>query len=201
VLAAAGVLDVLAVFDLLLEPLVLRPDERGQASRQSSAVLPGTACTRCVAVHRPAAGVLPGCGHYVEEMGVETAAIAAAVLFVVTALFQLALALGVPWGAFAFGGRAVQEDGTLPTAYRGASAVTAVALVGFAVVILTRAGVIGTSGDSTLVTVLSWVVVAFMAINTPLNLMGKHWIEKYAFGGITLVLVVLCAIVAAVGPS
>ena len=134
-------------------------------------------------------------------MGVETAAIAAAVLFGVVALFQLALALGVPWGAFAFGGRAARDNGTLPPAYRGASAVTAVVLVLFAVVILTRAGVIGASGDSTLVTVMSWVIVAFMAINTPMNLLGRHWLEKYVFGGITLVLVVLCAVVAASGPS
>jgi len=134
-------------------------------------------------------------------MGAETAAIAAAVLFGVVALFQVALALGVPWGGFAFGGRAVRDDGTLPAAYRGASAGTAVALVVFAVVILTRAGVVGTSGDSTWAIVASWLIVAFMAINTPMNLMGKHWIEKYVFGGITLLLVVLCAIVAAVGPS
>ncbi len=131
----------------------------------------------------------------------ETAAIAAAVLFGVMALFQVALALGVPWGAFAYGGRAVRDDGTLPPAYRGASAATAVVLVLFAVVILTRGGVIGTSGDSTLVTVLSWAIVAFMAINTPMNLMGRHWIEKYVFAGTTLVLVVLCAVVAASGPS
>ena len=134
-------------------------------------------------------------------MGVETAAVAAAVLFGVVALFQVTLALGVPWGAFAFGGRAVREDGTLPAGYRAASAVTAVVLVFFAVVILTRGGVIGDSGDSTWVTVMSWVIVAFMAINTPMNLMGRHGIEKYVFGGITLVLVVLCAIVAAAGPA
>ncbi len=134
-------------------------------------------------------------------MGVEFAAIAAAALFGVVALFQVALALGVPWGAFAFGGRAARDDGTLPASYRAASAVTAVFLILFAVVILTRGGVIGSSGDSTWVTVMSWAIVAFMAINTPMNLMGKHWIEKYVFGGTTLVLVVLCAIVAAAGPS
>lgn len=134
-------------------------------------------------------------------MTVEILATTAAVLFGGVALFQLALALGVPWGTFAYGGRAVGEDGTLPSTYRFASAATAVVLVLFAVVILTRGGVIGTSGDSTFVTVMSWVVVAFMALNTPANLMGKHWIEKYVFGGITAVLVVLCAIVAAAGPS
>lgn len=134
-------------------------------------------------------------------MDVQTAAIAAAALFGVVALFQGALALGVPWGAYAYGGRAVRDDGTLPPTYRGASAGTAVVLVLFAIVILTRAGIVGTSGESTLVTVLSWVIVGFMAINTPMNFLGKHWIEKFVFGGITLALVVLCAIVAAAGPS
>ncbi len=134
-------------------------------------------------------------------MGVEVVAIVAALLFGTVVVFQLALALGVRWGAFAFGGRAVRDDGTLPPSYRLASAVAAVVLALFAVVILTRGGAIGTSGDSTLVTVLSWVVVAFMAFNTPANFMGKHWVERYLFGGITAVLVVLCSIVAAAGPS
>jgi hypothetical protein len=134
-------------------------------------------------------------------MTIEAVAVAAALLFGVMALFQVALALGVRWGAFAFGGRAVRDDGTLPPAYRFASAVAAVVLAIFAGVILTRGGVIGTSGDSTWVTVMSWVIVAFMAINTLMNFMGKHRIERYVFGGITVVLVVLCSIVAVAGPS
>ena len=134
-------------------------------------------------------------------MGVETVAMLAAVLFGALALFQVALALGAPWGAFAYGGRAIQEDGTLPITYRLASGVAAVVLVLFAIVILTRAGVIGTAGDSTLVSVLSWVIVAFLVLNTLSNVSGKHWIERFVFGGITVVLAVLCAIVAVAGPS
>jgi len=134
-------------------------------------------------------------------MGVETVAMLAAVLFGALALFQVALALGAPWGAFAYGGRAIQEDGTLPITYRLASAVAAVVLVLFAIVILTRAGVIGTAGDSTLVSVLSWVIVAFLVLNTLSNVSAKHWIERFVFGGITVVLAVLCAIVAVAGPS
>ena len=64
-----------------------------------------------------------------------------------------------------------------------------------------RGGAIGTSGDSTLVTVMSWVIVAFMAINTAMNLTGKHWVERYVFGGMTVMLAVLCLIVALAGPS
>lgn len=134
-------------------------------------------------------------------MNVETIAVAAGLLLGAMAVFQLALALGVGWGAFAYGGRAVRDDGMLLPAYRLSSAVAAVVLLLCAGVILTRGGVIGTSGDSTVVTVLSWGVVLLMAINTPLNLMGRHWIEKYLFGGITIVLVLLCSIVALAGPS
>ncbi len=134
-------------------------------------------------------------------MDVQTDATVAAVLFGAMALFQVGLAVGAPWGAFAYGGRAAGDDGRLLPAYRLSSAVAAVMLVLFAVVILTRGGVIGSSGDSTLVTVMSWVIVAFMAINTPMNFLGKHWIERYVFGAMTVVLVVLCAIVAVAGPS
>lgn len=131
----------------------------------------------------------------------ETLAIIAAVLFVGMALFQIAAALGAPIGEMLYGGRAVKEDGRLPLAYRIATAVAAVLLVLFAIVILTRGGVIGSSGDSTLVIVMSWAITAYMALNTPMNFMGKHWVERYVFGGLTLVLVILCAIVAASGPT
>ena len=134
-------------------------------------------------------------------MDAVTVAIAAAVLFGAIAVFQVALALGAPWGTFAYGGRAVRDDGTLPLTYRLSSAFAAVLLVLFAVVILVRGGAIGTSGNSTLVTVMSWVIVGFMAINTVMNFMGKHWVERYVFGGMTVGLVALCSIVAVAGPS
>ena len=134
-------------------------------------------------------------------MNVETIAWIAAALFGVMALFQVALALGAPWGAHVYGGRVADDDGRLPGAWRAASAAAALILLGFAWVILARAGVIATSIDETLLTVLSWMVVAYMALNTAGNLAGKSPIERYVFGGMTLVLVILCAIVAAAGPS
>ena len=41
--------------------------------------------------------------------------VAAACLLGVVVLFQLALAVGAPWGAAAYRGRAAQDDGRLPT--------------------------------------------------------------------------------------
>lgn len=52
----------------------------------------------------------------------------ALVLLVVAFAFQAALALGVPWGAMAYGGRVARADGTLPGRYRVSSALTLVVL-------------------------------------------------------------------------
>ena len=134
-------------------------------------------------------------------MDIETIAWIAAVLFAGMALFQLALALGAPLGEHAYGGRFADDAGRLPGTWRVASAVASLILLGFAWVILARAGVIATSINETLLTVLAWMVVAYMALNTAGNFAGKSPIERYVFGGITLVLVVLCAIVAAAGPA
>lgn len=134
-------------------------------------------------------------------MTVETLALIAAALFFGLAVFQVALALGAPWGMVVYGGRMVGADGRLPSKWRLASGIAAVILVVFAWVILARAGVVSTGIDERYLAVGSWMVVAYMALNTAGNLASKHPIERYLFGGITLLLVVLCAIVAAAGPT
>ena len=132
---------------------------------------------------------------------VESVALLAAALFVGLALFQLALALGAPWGAHVFGGRAVQEDGTLSGKWRAASAAGSVVLLLFGWVILARGGVVETSIDDTLLTVLAWMVVAYMAINAAMNFASTDLLERWLFGSVTVVLVVLCSVVAAAGPA
>ena len=132
---------------------------------------------------------------------VESVALVAAALFVGLALFQLALALGAPWGAHVFGGRAVQEDGTLSGKWRAASAAGSVVLLLFGWVILARGGVVETSIDDTLLTVLAWMVVAYMAINAAMNFASTDLLERWLFGSVTVVLVVLCSVVAAAGPA
>jgi hypothetical protein len=132
---------------------------------------------------------------------VETVALVAAVLFVLLALFQLAVALGVPWGAHVYGGRQARDDGSLPSKWRVSSAVAALILLGFAWVILARAGVLIVGINEIALTVLAWMVVAYMAINTAANLASKDSVERWLMGSITLVLVVLCAVVAAAGPA
>ena len=132
---------------------------------------------------------------------VETVALIVAALFAFLALFQVALALDAPWGAHAYGGRVVQEDGTLPTRWRVASGIAAVVLVLFGWVMLARGGVVDSSVDETLLTVLAWMVVAYMAINTAMNLSSKDAIERWLMASITGALVILGAVVAAAGPA
>lgn len=134
-------------------------------------------------------------------MDIETIAVIAAVLFGLLAALQMALAFGAPLGNIVYGGRVVSAGGVLPGPWRIASGAAALVLVGFAWIILARAGVLTTSVSSTVVTVLAWMVVAYMAINTAMNLASRDRIERYLLGGVTAVLVVLCAIVAAAGPT
>lgn len=75
-------------------------------------------------------------------MTVRIAALAAAVLLVLVALFQAALAFGLPWGGAAYGGGAAGADGVLPTGLRISSAVAAVVLTLAAWVVLRRGGVL-----------------------------------------------------------
>lgn len=134
-------------------------------------------------------------------MNVEVVASVAAILFAALAAFQVALALGAPAGAYVFGGRVTTDDGRLRGAYRIAAAVAAVVLVVFGFVILARAGVVETSLNERFVTIASWAIVAYMAINTAMNLTASTKVERYLFGSISGFLVVLCSIVAASGPS
>jgi hypothetical protein len=127
----------------------------------------------------------------------EILAVAAAVCLLVVVLFQLALALGAPWGAAAYGGRATQDDGGLPTRYRVASAGTVVVLMGALWLVLAAGAVISpTPLSGNVLGVGVWVLVGLFALNTVGNLAGRHPVERWGAGGITAVLTVLCAWVA-----
>lgn len=124
------------------------------------------------------------------------AAVAAAVLLGGFVVFQLALAAGAPLGGAAYGGRSARDDGTLPPRLRAVSGLAAVVLAVAAFVVLARGGVVGTDGDSTAWTVGTWVVAAYMALNTAGNLTSPHPLERYGFSAATAALTVLCAVVA-----
>jgi hypothetical protein len=121
----------------------------------------------------------------------------AAAVFSAVALFQLALALGAPWGDAAYGGQAADADGRLPARFRGMSALAAVFLVAAAVIVLAQGGVIEVSGvsDGTL-TAITWALAAMMGLNTLANLASTNRLERVFLGGATAFLALLCILLA-----
>lgn len=93
------------------------------------------------------------------------AAIAFALVAVAVIGFQVALALGAPWGAYAMGGA---RPGRLPGGMRVAAVVQALLIAGLAVVVLSDAELLSPSISGTFPWLI-WVVVAFSALSTVLN--------------------------------
>lgn len=113
--------------------------------------------------------------------------IAAILYAVVTAgvvLFQFALALGAPWGAYAMGGAV---PGRFPPAMRVAAVVQAVLLALMAGVVLARAG-LALPGWAAASAWLIWVVVAFCAVAVVLNSISRSAGERRLWVPVTLVM-------------
>lgn len=92
--------------------------------------------------------------------------IAAAICYALLTLgvvgFQLALASGVPWGAYAMGGR---FPGRFPVGLRIAAGIQALILSGLAWILLVRTGVL----PGSLPAGLGWLVVGVSALASVLN--------------------------------
>ncbi len=118
-------------------------------------------------------------------------------LLALSAAFQIGLAGGAPWGAAAYGGRAVSDDGTLPGRYRVGSAIAALVLLGAIWVVLAAVSVLDRGPvSSSVLTVALWCLVAIFALNTLGNACGRHSLERWGAGTVTVLLTVLCALIA-----
>ena len=119
-----------------------------------------------------------------------------AVLSAGVVAFEIALAAGAPWGAYAMGGA---SPGQLPPALRIAALVQAALLVGMVAIVLSRAGLILARWSHASYW-LVWVVVAVTAMSLVLNLITPSAGERALW---TPVLVALLAssVVVAIKPS
>jgi hypothetical protein len=113
------------------------------------------------------------------------------VLAIVVALFQLALALGAPWGHLAMGGR---YPGRFPAGARVGAVVQGALNLGFAVIVLGRAGLVTPAPPNW----LFWVVVAASAIAAVLNLITPSIPERRLWGPVSLVMLI-CVVRVAIG--
>jgi hypothetical protein len=112
-------------------------------------------------------------------------------------VFQIALAVGAPWGAYAMGGA---FPGQFPPALRIAALVQAAILVGMAAVVLARAGFF-LPRWSRVSRWLIWLVVAFAALSLFLNLITPSTGERVIWAPTALLLLVSSTIVAFGRPS
>ncbi len=111
---------------------------------------------------------------------VHAAAALAAGGFLLVAVFQIALALGVPWGRGAWGG--VHGD-VLPARLRIASAVSAGVLVVAALVVLVRVGYLGnTAIPYGVFRWGTWTLVAAMTLSALANFASSSRWERFLGG-------------------
>ena len=127
----------------------------------------------------------------------DLAAIAALVYLAATLVvvgFQVALALGAPWGAYAMGGR---FPGRFPPPMRLLAVVQAVVLGLLALVVLGSAGLI--SSGLTEWPWLIWVVVAFSAVSVVMNAASPSPGERRLWVPVGLVMLASSLVVALAG--
>lgn len=124
----------------------------------------------------------------------DIAALVAAAALAVIALFQLALALGAPWGGVAWGGT---HPGTLPVGLRIASGIAGAVVYPMLILVVLEAGgriVVSWLPDDT--TLLLWVLAGFFLLGTVMNLVSRSKPERI-WGPVSLVVAVCCALLAA----
>lgn len=121
----------------------------------------------------------------------EVAAIIAAVLIGALTVFQIALALGAPAGAAAWGG---SHPGVLPTRLRVASALVGIFFYPpIALLILDSGGVIDIGWDVS--PLWLWVLTGLFLLGTLANAASKSKVERI-WAPVSLGLAICCAIVA-----
>lgn len=124
----------------------------------------------------------------------DLAAIVAVVLLTVVAIFQVALALGAPWGEAAWGG---SHHGVLPNGFRVASAVAGVVVYPLIIaIVLTAAGLIDADWTPGAGAAGMWVLTGFFTLGAFANFASRSKKERI-WGPVSLVIAVCCGFIAA----
>lgn len=147
---------------------------------------PGASAEHAVARFRP------------SEQAARTAAVLAAAGFLGLALFQLALAAGADWGHAAWGGASAE----LSSGQRIGSAVAVLVWTAAALVVLGRAGLLGTGrAFARRYRWGTWAVAAAAALGSLANFASQSRYENVVLGPLALALAVLCVVVARSRPE
>jgi len=101
-------------------------------------------------------------------------------------VFQILLAIGLPFGKLAWGG----ENARLPKKLRISSFISSLILVYALVILLEKADLISIVGNSTVMTISVWVFLVVFVLSTLGNITSKSRPEKIVMTPIAIFLVV-----------
>jgi len=125
-------------------------------------------------------------------MTVLIAAIIAVAVFAIVSILQLLLALGVPLGKLAYGGKYEK----LPTKMRIMSLVAIGIFALGSISVLERVGIITIFNNAILTLVVVWIIAVYLAFNTLTNAISKSKREKLIMTPLSLISAICCFIVA-----
>ena len=120
------------------------------------------------------------------------AALVTAIGLAIIAAFQVALALGVPWGRAAYGG----TSATLQPELRVASGVATIVWLLAAAVVLGRAGYWGSARWTVSFHRGTWLVAGLLALGAVVNFASSSPWERFGWGPLALLLSILCVVLA-----
>jgi hypothetical protein len=118
-------------------------------------------------------------------------ALALTAILAALAIFQLALALGAPWGRLAWGG----QHRILPARLRIGSAAAILIYALIVAIALDRVGVIDVFPDA-FSTIGMWVVFAYFTLGIALNAASRSRPERIVMVPVTIVLSLLSLLIA-----
>jgi hypothetical protein len=120
----------------------------------------------------------------------------AAVVFAIASIgviaFQIALALGAPWGAYAMGGA---YPGRFPGRLRVAALIQSIVIAALAVIVLSDADLV-VQGLTDGLPWLTWIAVGFSAVTVVLNSITRSAVERRTWLPVGLVLLMTSAVAA-----
>ena len=121
-------------------------------------------------------------------------ALVASIGIVCLAVFQMLLAARLPYGAGAFGG----TNTVLPSRLRVASAISSALFCGAFYVVLADGGLFGAAGESTFVSIATWIFVAIFGLSGIANIASRSRWERRLMAPLALLLAACCAVLALV---
>jgi hypothetical protein len=128
---------------------------------------------------------------------VEGSSAGAAAILVVIAAYQIALALGAPWGEPAFSDHPETGDKVLSHSYRIISGVAAAVVVLAAWVVAACGGLVARGPFSDrLLTGATWFIAAYLVVDIVANLGSASAAKRWIGGTAKLLAALLCIIVA-----